>query len=77
MTQPVAGDHTKLTVNLTPKAVESLEHASLVDGLSRTDVINRALQVYALVVNQRAAGWRMQFARRRWLLWERQEVTFL
>jgi hypothetical protein len=40
---------TRVTVNLTRKAVEALDQISASTGSSKTDSINRALQVYALV----------------------------
>lgn len=39
----------KLTVNLTPKAFSAMEEAAARDGNSKTDVVNRALQLYNLV----------------------------
>ena len=40
---------TRVTVNLTPRAVAAMESLSRKTGLGKTDTINRALQVYALV----------------------------
>lgn len=42
----------KMTANLVPRAVEAMEQARARTGDSRTDTINRALQVYALVLEQ-------------------------
>lgn len=39
----------RLTVNLTPRASEALERASRESGDSKTDTVNRALQVYVLI----------------------------
>ncbi len=39
----------RVTVNLTPKAYADLQRLNVSTGLSKTDVMNRALQVYALV----------------------------
>jgi uncharacterized protein (DUF1778 family) len=39
----------RVTVNLIPKASQALERAASLTGDSKTDVINRALQVYAFV----------------------------
>lgn len=39
----------RLTVNLTERSVAALQAASTADGNSKTDTVNRALQVYALV----------------------------
>jgi hypothetical protein len=44
-----AGGLVRVTVNLTPKSADSLEAISGTTGLSKTDVINRALQVYKVV----------------------------
>jgi hypothetical protein len=40
---------TRVTVNLNRKAMEALDALSESNGLSKTDTINRALQVYALI----------------------------
>lgn len=42
-------DLTKLTVNLTPASVAALNATAELTGLSRTDCVNRALQLYAAV----------------------------
>jgi hypothetical protein len=48
--QAVGGnDLIRITVNLIPKAYAELRRLSVNSGLSKTDVMNRALQVYALV----------------------------
>jgi hypothetical protein len=44
-------DLTKVTVNLTPRAVAALGTACDRTKDSKTDTINRALQVYALVLD--------------------------
>lgn len=41
---------TRLTVNLVPRALAALDLAAEHTGDSRTDIVNRALQVYAAVV---------------------------
>jgi hypothetical protein len=41
---------TRVTVNLTPRSVTALDSAVARTGDSRTDTINRALQVYDLVL---------------------------
>lgn len=46
---PAGGSLTRVTVNLTPRSVTALERTSRVTGDSKTDTINRALQVYALI----------------------------
>lgn len=45
-------DLTKLTVNLTAKAEKALRKASRDTGDSETDVVNRAIQVYALALTE-------------------------
>jgi hypothetical protein len=40
---------TRVTVNLTPRAIAALERACRATGDTKTDTINRALQVYAVV----------------------------
>jgi hypothetical protein len=47
---------TKLTVNLIPQAVTALELAAQVTEDSRTDVVNRAIQVYDYLANRVADG---------------------
>lgn len=39
----------RVTVNLTAKAAEALREATELTGDSKTDTINRALQVYAFI----------------------------
>jgi len=46
----------KVTVNLIPRAWAATEETAALLGLSRTDVINRALQVYAFFEQELAAG---------------------
>jgi hypothetical protein len=43
------GGLTRVTVNLTPRSIGALDRASRATGDTKTDTINRALQVYALV----------------------------
>ena len=45
----VGGSLTRVTVNLTPRSVAALERTTRLTGDSKTDTINRALQIYALV----------------------------
>ncbi|MFJ1706569.1 hypothetical protein [Kitasatospora sp. NPDC088346] len=47
--EPVRSDgvERRLTVNLTPRAAKALDQAAAASGDSRTDTVNRALQVYA------------------------------
>lgn len=45
----------RLTVNLTRKSSEALTAAHETEGLSKTDVINRALQLYHFTLGNRLA----------------------
>ena len=45
MTEPRTPSE-RLTVNLIPRAAEALASAATRTGLSKTDVVNRALQMY-------------------------------
>ncbi len=47
---------TRLTVNLIPSAADALQHAAASERLSRTDVVNRALQVYDFFLCQKMNG---------------------
>jgi hypothetical protein len=49
-------EFTKLTVNLINKAVEALDSAAAVTQLSKTDTVNRALQVYAFMIEEQEKG---------------------
>jgi hypothetical protein len=49
-------DLTRLTVNLTPRSVKALHVAAEMTELSRTDTVNRALQIYAAMVKSAADG---------------------
>lgn len=46
----------RVTVNLIPRAVRALEQAGRLTGDSKTDTINRALQVYAYLEEMWAKG---------------------
>ena len=56
MTDAQTTDFHKVTVNLIPKAWEAANATAALLGLSRTDVINRALQAYAFLEQATAAG---------------------
>lgn len=43
----------RVTVNLTQKSSDALTRAAATDGLNKTDTINRALQLYDWVLDQR------------------------
>jgi hypothetical protein len=43
-------------VNLINKAVEALDSAVVVTQLSKTDTVNRALQVYAFMIEEQEKG---------------------
>lgn len=50
MSQPESDNGlTRVTVNLTVKSMAALDRITEADGCSKTDAINRSLQVYALV----------------------------
>lgn len=49
MSPPSGGGLTRVTVNLNRQAVQALEVISGATGYSKTDTINRALQIYAIV----------------------------
>lgn len=48
----------KVTVNLVDKALSSMEAASALEGLSKTDVINRALQMYVWILEHQTLGYK-------------------
>lgn len=50
------GENLKVTVELVPKAVAAVDEAVGLTGLSRIDVINRAVQLYAFVELEKSAG---------------------
>lgn len=47
---------TKVTVNLTAKSRAALVDAVQLSGGNKTDSINRALQIYAYILREQAAG---------------------
>lgn len=51
---PLTSALEQVTVNLTQRSYQALDEAAQLTGDSRTDTINRALQVYAFVVNMTA-----------------------
>jgi len=46
----------RISVTLIPKASEDLEALSRATGLSKTDLVNRAVQLYAFVVGEQSRG---------------------
>ncbi len=54
---------TTLTVNLIPDAMTALGDAAARDGNTRTDTVNRALQMYEFITNQMADGWELALHR--------------
>jgi hypothetical protein len=50
------GSHERITVNLTEKSSEALAEAIRVTRDSKTDCINKALQLYALLQSVQADG---------------------
>lgn len=59
---------TRTTVNLVPKAVKALNAASERTGDSRTDTINRAIQLYDMITGHVADG-------RKILVWQSDGTT--
>jgi len=60
-----AQDLTRLTVNLTARAVAALNAAAEIEQLSKTDTVNRALQAWAYLLHERAEGAEIHLVRRR------------
>jgi hypothetical protein len=50
---------TKVAVNMTPRAMAAVQRVQMATGDSRTDVVNRAVQVYdaVLALLARGDGW--------------------
>ncbi len=48
---------TRLTINLIPRATAALHLASEISGDSRTDTMNRAIQLYAYVTELSSRGY--------------------
>lgn len=46
----------RITVNLTPKASRALEDLGTMTGYNKTDIVSRALQVYAYIELIQANG---------------------
>jgi hypothetical protein len=46
----------RVTVNLVPRAAEALRRAVELTGDSKTDTINRALQLYAYIIKDQSEG---------------------
>jgi hypothetical protein len=51
-----SGPLERVTVNLTPRAAAALELATEVTGDSKTDTINRAIQIYAYLEHIASKG---------------------
>jgi hypothetical protein len=51
-----AGALERVTVNLTPRSADALELATKLTGDSKTDAINRAIQVYAYLEHVLSEG---------------------
>jgi hypothetical protein len=47
---------TRLTVNLIPKAAEALDHVAALTRDSKTDSVNRAIQLYDYLMERQAKG---------------------
>lgn len=61
--QPADPGLYKVTVNLIPAAMDALNQASGILDEDRTTVINRALQVYAMLMRERNLGWELVLTR--------------
>jgi hypothetical protein len=46
----------RITVALVPKASEGLQHLMASTGLSKTDIVNRAIALYEYIDSQMQAG---------------------
>lgn len=47
---------TRVTVNLTPRAVDALDRLCFATSYSKTDVVNRAIQLYGIINELMEAG---------------------
>lgn len=52
----MAGNYVRLTINLSQKANTAMERAAEREGLNRTEIVNRALQVYDFIQDQVTQG---------------------
>jgi hypothetical protein len=57
MTDAQHPDSRRITVNLTGRAVTAMDSTAHTLGVSRTDVVSRALLAYAWIVEQDIAGY--------------------
>ena len=69
----MSDEQRRITIALIPKAQEALDTLTGRSGLSKTDVINRALQAYAFLEDQAAGGAKILVQRGR----NTEEVRFL
>lgn len=49
-------DLERLHVQLIPKSADALQRAIALERMSKTDIVNRAIQLYAFVAEQTTAG---------------------
>lgn len=56
MSAPAPGPLTKVSANFTERSLIALEAAAQLSGDNEADCLNRAIQVYALVVKTIAGG---------------------
>lgn len=49
-------ENERLHVLITPKTSQALRDAAEVEGLSKTDIVNRAIQAYAWLLEQKTLG---------------------
>lgn len=54
--QRAGGSTAKITINLVPRALTSLDKASEITGHTKTECINRALQIYTWLLSRIASG---------------------
>lgn len=70
----MTAEPTRITVSLIPKAVEALTALRAEHGHSRTDTVNRALQLYAFISGAQKGGAKVAV---QWPSGDVETVTFL
>lgn len=61
---------TTVTVNLTARTMSALDDAAALEGDTKTETINRAIQFYCYLAFARRAGHRVWVGCRKWLAGE-------
>lgn len=56
---PQSRTHERLTVNLIKNSSEALDKLTELTGLNKTDLVNRALQIYVFLETTKADGEKM------------------